>query len=253
MEDLFGKVVLITGGSSGIGAAMAEAFASKGAIVALHFNSGVDDARRIASGIEKKGGKVVMFKADLTDSRQATRLVEEVVQKFGHIDILINNAGSIVARVPLTEADDELIQRVFDINARSMLSVTRSVVPIMKKRGGCTIINLTSQAARTGGSLGTGLYASTKGYITTMTRALAKELVMDGIRVNAIAPGVIDTPIHDGITDQKTIETLKSAIPMRRLGTAKECAGAALFLASEQLASYITGQVIEVNGGQIMP
>jgi 3-oxoacyl-[acyl-carrier protein] reductase len=134
-----------------------------------------------------------------------------------------------------------------------MMALNRSIVPAMRAQKAGAIINLTSQAARTGGSVGTGLYASTKAYVSTYTRALAKELVDDGIRVNAVAPGVIDTPIHDGITSPQLKTQLAGNIPMKRLGSADECAGAVLFLASEELASYVTGQVIEVNGGLIMP
>jgi 3-oxoacyl-[acyl-carrier protein] reductase len=123
----------------------------------------------------------------------------------------------------------------------------------MRRQKSGTIINVTSQAARTGGSQGSGLYSATKAYISTYTRTLAKELVGDGIRVNAVAPGVIDTPIHDGHTSPELLARLCEGIPMRRLGRAEECAGAMLFLASESLASYITGQTIEVNGGLLMP
>ena len=153
----------------------------------------------------------------------------------------------------LAEASDELIDQVFHQNARSMMALGRSVIPLMRAQGGGCIINVTSQAARTGGSLGSGLYSSSKAFVSTYTRALAKELVADGIRVNAVAPGVIDTPIHDGHTSPALLEQLRESIPMRRLGRADECAGAILFLASEQLASYVTGQIIEVNGGSVMP
>ena len=115
------------------------------------------------------------------------------------------------------------------------------------------MINVTSQAARTGGSLGTGLYASTKAYVSTFTRALAREVVGDGIRVNALSPGVIQTPIHDRFTAPELMEQLRMAIPMQRVGRAEECVGAVLFLASEDMASYVTGQVIEVNGGMVLP
>ena len=123
----------------------------------------------------------------------------------------------------------------------------------MQWQGGGCIINLTSQAARSGGSMGAGLYSSSKAYISTLTRALAKELVGDGIRVNAVAPGVIATPIHDAHTSSELLAQLSATIPMGRLGRADECSGAMLFLASEKLSSYITGQTIEVNGGSVMP
>jgi 3-oxoacyl-[acyl-carrier protein] reductase len=253
MKDLKDKVVLVTGSSSGIGAAIAVAFAQWGSHVAVHYNSRREDGEKVVSLVRELGGEAKLFQANVSDTGAVAQLAAEVHSHFGRVDIAVNNAGSIVQRTPLTDASDELIEEVFQLNARSMLALNRSVVPFMRAQKSGAIINLTSQAARTGGSLGTGLYASTKAYISTYTRALAKEVVGDGIRVNAVAPGVIDTPIHDGITSPELMKQLTTMIPMRRLGTAKECAGAVLFLASEDLASYVTGQIIEVNGGQIMP
>jgi 3-oxoacyl-[acyl-carrier protein] reductase len=144
---------------------------------------------------------------------------------------------------------------VFNLNVRSTMSVNRRMIGAFRaspERTGC-IINLTSQAGRTGATPGAGVYASTKAFVSTYTRALAKELAAEGIRVNAISPGVIDTPFHHGQTSPEMLDSLAKSIPMGRLGTAEECAGAALFLASEELSGYVTGQIIEVNGGQIMP
>jgi 3-oxoacyl-[acyl-carrier protein] reductase len=253
MRDLKNKVVLVTGSSSGIGAAVALAFARWGSHLAVHYNSRREEGERIAGLVREQGCEAELFQADIAETASVERLAADVHARFGRIDIVVNNAGSIVRRAPLAEADDDLIERVFRLNARSMLVLNRSVVPFMRAQKAGAIINMTSQAARTGGSLGTGLYASTKAYVSTYTRALAKELVTDGIRVNAVAPGVIDTPIHDGITSPELMKQLQQMIPMKRLGSAEECAGAVLFLASEDLASYVTGQIIEVNGGQIMP
>jgi 3-oxoacyl-[acyl-carrier protein] reductase len=253
MKDLENKVVLVTGSSSGIGAAVAAAFARCGSRVAVHCHARRDAGQQIVEAIRAQGCDAALFQADVADTAAVARLAAEVAARFGRIDILVNNAGSIVERARLAEADDLLIERVFELNARSMLALNRSVIPLMRAQGTGAIVNMTSQAARTGGSIGTGLYASTKAYISTYTRALARELVADGIRVNAVAPGVIDTPIHDGITSPELMRQLCETIPMKRLGGAHECAGAVLFLASEELASYVTGQIIEVNGGQIMP
>ncbi len=253
MNDLKDKIVLITGSSSGIGAAVAVAFAGWGSHVAVHYNSRREQGEQVAALVRQQGCDAGLFQADVSNTAAVSRLAHDVHARFGRIDVVVNNAGSIVQRMPLADADDDLVDRVFQLNARSMIALNRSAIPLMRPRKAGAIINLTSQAARTGGSLGTGLYASTKAYISTYTRALAKELVGDGIRVNAVAPGVIDTPIHDGITSADLMKQLCELIPMKRLGSAEECAGAVLFLASEQLASYVTGQIIEVNGGQIMP
>ncbi len=254
MDDLKGKVVLITGSSSGIGAAAATAFAAHGARVAIHCHSHAAQAQAVLARVVETGGEGAVFHADVADTAQLERLAGEVQRHFGRIDVLVNNAGSFVQRAALMEADDALIDRVFHVNARSVLAMSRYVVPFMRRQGagGC-IINLTSQAARSGGSHGAGLYASSKGYISTLTRALAKELVADGIRVNAVSPGVIETPIHDNHTSAALLEQLRAGIPMQRLGRADECTGALLFLASDKLSSYITGQIIEVNGGSVMP
>ena len=254
MDDLRNKVVLVTGSSTGIGAAAALAFAKYGARVAVHYHSHAQEAHGVLSGVQEAGGEGAVFRADVADTAQLQRLAEEVQQHFGRIDVLVNNVGGFVQRSPLMEASDELIDRVFHVNARSQLALCRYVVPFMRAQGkGGSIINLTSQAARSGGSFGAGLYSASKAYISNLTRALAKELVADGIRVNAVSPGVIDTPIHDGHTSAALLEQLRAGIPMGRVGQADECSGAILFLASDKLSSYMTGQIIEVNGGSIMP
>jgi 3-oxoacyl-[acyl-carrier protein] reductase len=253
MDDLRDKVALITGASSGIGAAAALAFGRQGSLVAVHYNSRKSEAEAIAAQIREAGSDAAVFQADVSRSAELDRLAREVHARFGRVDILVNNAGGFVQRVLLAEAADELIDRVFHQNARSMVALSRQVIPHMRRQKSGTIINVTSQAARTGGSQGSGLYSATKAYISSFTRTLAKELVGDGIRVNAVAPGIIDTPIHDGHTSPELLAQLCAGIPMRRLGRADECAGAMLFLASERLASYITGQTIEINGGLLMP
>ena len=254
MQDLKNKVVLITGSSSGIGAAAAIGFGAYGARVAVHYHSHAAQAQSVLAQVREGGGDGAVFHADVSDTAQLDRLATEVWQHFGRIDVLVNNAGGFVQRSPLMDASDALVDRIFHLNARSMLALCRYVVPRMRQQGGGgSIINVTSQAARSGGSLGAGLYASSKAYISTLTRALAKELVGDAIRVNAVAPGVIETPIHDGHTSPAILEQLRAGIPMQRLGRADECSGAILFLASEKHASYITGQIIEVNGGSVMP
>lgn len=253
MDDLKDKVALITGASSGIGAAAALAFGRQGCRVAVHYNVRKREAEAIAAEIRKAGCDAAVFQADVSTSGELDRLALEMHERFGRIDILVNNAGGFVQRVLLAEAPDELIDRVFHQNARSMIALCRKVIPHMRRQQSGTIINVTSQAARTGGSQGSGLYSATKAYISTFTRTLAKELVGDGIRVNAVAPGIIDTPIHDGHTSPELLSQLCAGIPMRRLGRADECTGAMLFLASDRLASYITGQTIEINGGLLMP
>lgn len=253
IEDLKNKVVLITGSSTGIGAAVAKAFGANGAKVAVHYNSSKSEAEEVASDIERSGGAAITLQGDVTKSETCAKLVDDTVARMGRIDILVNNAGGLIKRIPISEISEEMFDRVVALNQRSALMCTRAAVSHMRSSGGGAIINVTSIAARHGGATGAVLYAGTKGFISTITRGFAKELVKDNIRVNAVSPGVINTPFHERFSTPEMLEGFKATIPMNRLGEADECAGAFLFLASEQMSGYITGQIIEVNGGQYMP
>jgi 3-oxoacyl-[acyl-carrier protein] reductase len=253
IEDLKGKVVLITGSSTGIGAAAAVAFGRNGAKVAVHYNKSKAEAEKVSGEIEKAGGKAMLVQGDVTKSAVCKDIVDKTAQSFGRIDVLITNAGGLVQRAPVEQITDELFDQVLSLNVRSALACISAAVPHMRKQGGGSIINVTSVAARHGGGPGAALYAGSKGFISTMTRGLAKELVKDKIRVNAVAPGVIYTPFHERYSTPQMLEGFKASIPMNRIGTPDECAGAFLYLASDQLSSYVTGQIIEVNGGQYMP
>jgi 3-oxoacyl-[acyl-carrier protein] reductase len=251
MNDLKGKVVLVTGASTGIGAACAKAFGALGCKVAVHYNSSRAAAMAVAEAVEKAGGEALVVQGDLRRSSECERVVTETVKRFDRIDVLINNAGALVKRVPITDLSDEIFDDIVGLNVRSMLMCAKYAVPHMPQ--GAAIINLTSVAARTGGGPGASLYAGSKGFVSTATRSLAKELVGRQIRVNAVAPGVITTPFHDKFSTPEQLEAMRLTIPMARLGTADECVGAFIYLASENLSSYVTGQIIEVNGGQYMP
>ena len=158
----------------------------------------------------------------------------------------------MLGRIASFEASDEHVRSVIDLNARSVVSMTRAAAPWLERQGGF-IINTTSIAARNGGAGGAILYAAAKGFVSTLTRGQAKELIGKKIRVNGVAPGVIATPFHDRYTDAGAMETLRRTIPQGRIGTPEGCVGAYLFLASELLSGYVVGQIIEVNGGQLMP
>jgi len=253
MEDLKGKTALVTGASTGIGAAVAIAFAARGMRVAVHYNSSADAANQVVETIRAAGGDAFALKADVRDTAEIRECVRQTASRLGRIDVLVNNAGSLVKRVPIAEFDDALFDEVMHINARSVLAFAREVVPLMRTHGGGNVINVTSVAARTGGGPGAYLYAGSKGFVSTATHGLARELVGDRIRVNAVAPGVIQTPFQDRFSTPAMLESFRAGIPMGRIGTADECVGAFLYLASEQLSGYVTGQVIEVNGGQYMP
>lgn len=250
MEDLKHKTVLITGASTGIGAAFARAVGALGCRVAVHYNTSREAAQEVVADIERAGGAAIALQGDLRHTADCARIVDETVKRFEGIDVLANNAGGLVRRTPLAEITDEMLDDVIGVNVRSMLMCTKFAVPHMAK--GSAIINVTSIAARTGGGPGSSLYAGSKGFVSTATRNLARELVGRGIRVNAVSPGVIATPFHEKYSTPTQLETMRQTIPMARLGSSDECVGAFLYLASERLSGYVTGQIIEVNGGQYM-
>ncbi len=253
IEDLQGKVVLITGASSGIGAAVARAFGANRARVVVHYNTNAAAAQQVATDITQSGGEAITAQADATDTQALLALVDKTVQTLGRVDVLINNAGDLVRRVPIADLTDATFEHMLRLNVLSMLTMCRACLPHFRRQGKGNIINVTSVAARHGGGPGAVLYAGSKGFVSTATRGLAKELVGDGVRVNGVAPGVIITPLHDRHSTEQQLEAFKATIPMGRLGTADECTGAFLYLASDQLSGYVTGQIIEVNGGQYMP
>ena len=251
MDDFKGKAILITGASTGIGAGCARAFGELGANVTVHYNSSKEAALEVASAVDRSGGQAFVVQGDLRRTAGCQRVVEAAAQRFGRIDVLVNNAGALVRRMPIAEISDELFDDIVNLNVRSMMMCTRYAVPFMTDGG--SIINLTSVAARHGGGPGAAMYAGSKGFVSTATKGLAKELVGRRIRVNAVSPGVVVTPFHDKFSTPEQLETMRQTIPMGRLGTVDECIGAFLYFASERLSGYVTGQILEVNGGQFMP
>lgn len=257
IDDLDGKAVLITGASTGIGAALARGFAAQGARVGLHYNASRDAAGALAAEIAAAGGTAHLIAADLSTGAGARAAVEQAVAVLGRLDGLINNAGGMVRRVAyqvVTEADYD---EIMDLNARSVLVASQAAIAPLKaaaaETGDAFIINTTSVAARNGAGGGAGLYGSAKAFVSNLTRGMAKELIPFGIRVNAVAPGVITTPFHERYSTKAQLDAMLATVPAGRLGTPEECLGAYLFLASKALSGYVVGQVIEVNGGQLMP
>lgn len=244
-QDFTGKRVLVTGSSRGIGAAVAGAFAELGARVAIHGR----DETAVAALANRIGRGVVPLTGDFADRAQTRGVVERAVQTLGGLDILINNAGTMLGRVALADIDDDFLQQQFDLNAASALIASRAALPaLIASRG--AIVNTGSISGRTGGSPGSSLYSAAKAFQASLARSLATELAPHGIRVNAVSPGTIATDFHDRYSTPDKLAQTAARIPLKRLGTAEDCVGAYLFLASNRLAGYITGQVIEVNGGQ---
>jgi 3-oxoacyl-[acyl-carrier protein] reductase len=252
IPDLAGKAVLVTGASTGIGAALAVAYAKQGCRVGLHYNQSKDSAENLAAQIRGDAGAVFVVQGDFSVSADVRRVVEETAAHFGGLDGLVNNAGGMLGRVPYADMTDEQYDKVMDLNARSVITASRAAMPFLKRQGGF-IVNTSSIAARNGAGGGAGLYGSAKAFVSNVTRGMAKELIGSGIRVNAVAPGVILTAFHERYSTAEHIAAMVATVPQGRAGTAEDCVGAYLFLSSDLLSGYITGQVIEVNGGQLMP
>ncbi len=249
--DLQGKVALVTGASSGIGRATAEALASNGAQVAINFHRNETGAEAARSQIIGAGGCAIVVQADVTRASDVDSLVEQTVNEFGAIDILVNNAGSLVERLKILELSEERWDEVIDLNLKSAFLCSKAVVGSMMQRKTGAIINVSSIAGRNGGALGSIHYSTAKGGLITFTKGLAKEVAPYGVRVNAVSPGVINTPYHEQFSSPEMMKTYTGMIPLGRVGTPTEVGKVICFLASDA-ASYLAGETIEINGGMFM-
>lgn len=249
MNKLKGKNVLITAGAQGIGESITRHFIDSGANVAIHYYSSDTTAQELMQYAISLGQKAVIVQGDLTKESDARSTVEETVNGLGGLDILINNAGSLVARQRLHEIDTKFWHKVMDINMTSMMYVTQAAAPHLAKQDASSIVNLASLAGRKGGHAGSLAYATSKGAILTFTRALASELGSQGTRVNAVAPGLIlGTSFHDTHTTPESAAKTIAGIPIERAGNAADVARAVLYLASEY-DGFITGATLDINGG----
>ena len=253
MDEFRNKVVLVTGASSGIGAAAAIGFAGAGAVVVVHYHRNTEGAEGVLRSIRAAGGRGHLARADLTDRDGADEVVFATEAAAGPVDVLVNNAGDLGRRQEVSSVADESYEQVLDLNLGTVFRACRRVVPSMVDRRAGSIVNISSIAARTGGGGNSVIYASAKAAVSTFTRGLAREVAEHGVRVNAVAPGVIDTPFHDRHSTPERLERIASTNPLGRIGTAQDCVGPIMFLASPVLSAYVTGQVIEVNGGSLTP
>ena len=249
--DLTGRVALVTGASSGIGAATAITLAELGAHVALSYHRNQQGAEETRDRIVAAGGKAVAFGADVRRADGVTSIVARTVAELGPIDILVNNAGSLVARYGILEHTPERIEEILALNFTSAVLASQAVATSMIARRRGAIVNVVSIAGHNGGGPGAGIYASSKAALNAFTKSLAKELAPHGVRVNAVSPGVIDTPFHEVFSTPEMIQNFVKMIPLGRVGTPAECATVIAFLVSDA-ASYVVGETIEVNGGQLM-
>ena len=248
-NKLAGKNVLITAGAQGIGESITKHFIDSGANVAIHYFSSADTANELVAYAKSKGQKAVAISSDLTKEAEAKSLVEKSVEALGGLNILINNAGSLVARRTLEDMEPEFWHKVMDINLTSMMLVTKAAAPHLAKNETSSIVNLASLAGRKGGHAGSLAYSTSKGAILTLTRALSSELGGQGTKVNAVAPGLIlGTSFHNTHTTEASANETIAGIPINRAGNAADVARAVLYLASEY-DGFITGATLDINGG----
>jgi 3-oxoacyl-[acyl-carrier protein] reductase len=249
MNDLSGQIALVTGGATGIGAAIVERLAECGARVGYTYRESRKEAELLREGLNRDGERVFSVKVDICDSQQVKAGVDAIIGHFGQpVSILVNNAGDIVKTVTIEEMPEELWDRIIDVNLKGAFLCSKYCIPGMRQRKYGRIVNISSLAARAGGGPGSIPYAIAKGGVETFSRGLAKELGPHHITVNTVAPGVIYTRIlerYDVVGDH---EEFRKRSPLSRIGNPDEVAAAVVFLASPD-ASYITGEIISVNGG----
>jgi 3-oxoacyl-[acyl-carrier protein] reductase len=248
---LEGKVAIVTGGASGIGHATAVALAECGAAVAINYHRNETGAELLREQINANGGRAIAIQADVTKASEIEDLVRRTTAEIGPVDVLVNNAGSLIERLKILDITEQRWDQVIDLNLKSAFLCSKAVIPSMVERKAGVIINLSSIAGRNGGALGSMHYATAKGGLITFTKGLAKELAPFNIRVNAVSPGVIDTPYHEQFSTPEMMKNYVTAIPLGRIGKADEVAKVIAFLASDA-ASYIAGETIEINGGMYM-
>jgi len=241
------KVAIVTGGGRDIGKSVSLKLAAEGAKVVINYKNDAAEAQRTLDAVKAAGGEAIIVKADVTKATDVTMLVEEARKAFGNgIHILVNVAGGLVARKTLQEMDEDFFDVVMNLNLKSVFLMTKAVTPFME--AGASIINFSSIAGRDGGGPGASAYATSKGAVMTFTRSLAKELGPKGIRVNAVAPGMIATSFHDTFSKPEVRANVANATPLKREGKADEVADLVTYLASEE-SSFINGANIDINGG----
>lgn len=244
---LNGKTAIITGGGRDIGAAVARKLAAEGARVAISYFESSKGADAVVAEIESAGGKAIAIQADLNTQEGVDKLVNATVDAFGGVDVLVNNAGGLIARKTIAEMELAHWDAVMTLNVTSTFMMTKACLPHMKTGA---IVNLASQAGRDGGGPGAVAYATSKGAVMTMTRGLAKELGPD-IRVNALCPGMIDTDFHNIHTPDAGRKGFEANAPLKRQGHVDDAANLVAFLACDDSA-FITGANYDINGGMLM-
>lgn len=258
-DDLLGKRVLVTGSTAGIGLAVAKLFVQCGAKVAINSRSQNDAANHALGELFALGKEedILFIPADLTKSEECKKMVEVFVNKFGGMDVLINNAGGLGGRASLERIDDVFYDHVMDLNARSVLMTTKYSIPYLRASAAesgetACVISTGSIAGREGGGLGAGVYAASKAWLHNIHRNWVKEYTKEGIRFNIVSPGTVDTLFHADKSDELKGK-IADSIAFGRFAESEELAPSFAFFASHKCSGYITGQILDVNGGQMCP
>ena len=252
MENLSGKVAMVTGGATGIGAGIVERLTAAGADVACCYNASAEAAWSLSADLASRGTEIMTVKVDVRNAGEVKAAVDTVTDHFRRpVNILVNNAGGPMLARTVPELDEESWAWVIGVNLTGAFLCSKYCIPSMKTADSGRIINITSISARTGGGPGNVPYVAGKAGLEGFTRALAKEVAPFNITVNGVAPGVIHTPIHERFNTPESLERLRQTIPIARIGEPEDVAGVVAFLASDD-ASYVTGEIIAVNGGMRM-
>lgn len=246
------RSVVVTGAGRGIGLEVARRFLDCGARVLVHVGRERADLLPDFLLEAEEDRRAFLIAADFLRDDDLARFAAACEARFSRLDVLVNNAGTMVGRFPADSLTAEQYGHVVKLNQDSAVFLTRALLPMLRKSASGAIVNTVSISALTGGSPGSSIYSATKAFVKTWSKALARELAPDNIRVNCVSPGTITTDFHQRYSSAEKLEATRKTIPLQRLGTAEDCAPAYLFLAAPELSGYITGQTIEINGGQLI-